>query len=72
MITTLSVSVHQENEDPIFGKYSNIISLLSEGGGMFIELEQDSETAGKARFDFSEFDEIVEAVKMLRNQSAVK
>jgi len=75
MITILSVSVHNENEDPIFGKGSNVISLVSEGGGMFIEIEQDTSSmsqAGKAQFDFLEFDKIIEAVKMLRSQPAVK
>jgi hypothetical protein len=60
--TTTSISVHLENESPIFGDSATIVKLEDEGAGMFIVLEQPE---GEVRIDPEEFDFLIESARKL-------
>jgi hypothetical protein len=65
--TTLSVSVHLENESPIFGENAVSVKLTDEAGGIFLELtnhENDSEF----RVDYEQWVELNKAVTGLMKQ----
>ena len=48
-----------------FGAQYTIVRVDDEGGGAFLVIEAE---AGEVRLDFEEFDEVVKAVKILREQ----
>lgn len=59
-MTTLCVSVHGEEENPVFGEYVTKISIDDESGGPFIRIEQDNNTDMKGvAFDSIEEMEMV-------------
>jgi len=65
--TVIALSVHEENENPIFGETVTHVKINDEAAGPFVELSQNGETleVGEVRFDFDEFDVVVAAVKQL-------
>ena len=65
-ITPTSVSVHLENESPIFGDNTTIVSLEDESGGAFIFcLRQPHGEAGTVKIDIEEFALIIQAANKL-------
>lgn len=67
--TILEISIHPEDENPIFGERSTHVKLGDDGAGSFIIIEQSTDDYGEnqIRLDFEEFYGIVEAVKLLEN-----
>lgn len=70
-ITTLMVSVHPENENPVFGERSTHLRVEDEAGGPFLIITQchDEIKPGEIRVDFEELTKIHEAAMMLREQA---
>lgn len=68
--TILSVSVHRDGSNAIFGEGVTHVSIEDEGGGGFIRLCQsdESNTSGSFRFDLDELDAIQKAAHMLLKQ----
>lgn len=68
--TILSVSVHRDTENPIFGEGATHVSIEDEAGGGFITLKQSNDSAemGLLRLDLDELDAIQAAARMLIDQ----
>lgn len=49
----------------ILSQYATRIKIQDEGGGCFLELEQEGNTI---RIDFSEWDQLINAVQYIRAQ----
>jgi hypothetical protein len=58
-------SVEIAREDELVALYTTV-SVEDEGGGPFITIRADS---GEVRLDFDEFDEVIKAVNLLREQN---
>lgn len=70
--TITQITVGMANENPIFGDCVRI-RLEDEAGGMFLVLEQDDEQGShEVRIGLDEWDNICQAVLMLKNQELVK
>lgn len=68
-MTTMSIAIHPEAENPVYGEYVTTVKLDDEAGGAFLLLEQTNHDEGamnKIRIDFEEFDLISDAVRVLR------
>lgn len=64
--TTLTVSVHREGTNPIFGEGVTHVSVEDEAAGGFIVIEQlDEQPDKKLRFDEDELGVIMEVAKKL-------
>lgn len=66
-MTITEITVHPEDESPVFGRLTTKIRIDDEGGGAFVKLVQEDD-AGKlneVRFDFNELEAIVKAIKLL-------
>lgn len=68
MITILSIAVHAKGINPHFDEGSTHISLQDEGGGNYLQFNQfpDIDVPNEVKFDFDEFDEIIRAVNLLK------
>lgn len=71
--TITQISVGQKTDNPVFGECVRV-RLEDEAGGMFLVLEQDGsdDKLNEVRIDFDEWDNICQAVLMLKNQTLVK
>jgi hypothetical protein len=70
--TITQVSVGMQTDNPIFGECVRI-KLEDECGGMFLVFEQSSDSQeNEVRISFEEWDNICQAVLMLKNQELVK
>ena len=71
--TITQISVGQETDNPVFGECVRI-RLEDECGGMFLVLEQDGsdDKINEVRIGLDEWDNICQAVLMLKNQPLVK
>lgn len=64
--TSIEVSVHRAQDNPIFGEGTTKVRVEDEGGGSFIVLTQTSEESeGKLRFDLDELECVVKVAKEL-------
>jgi hypothetical protein len=72
--TILSISVHPDNENPVFGERSTHITVDDEAGGPFLKLIQcnDQITSGEIRVDFGEMEVIYATSKILSSQFDTK
>ena len=63
----LSISVHREGDNPVFGETVTIVTLDDEAGGPFIRLEQihDSIEPGKLILDLEELELCLKAARKL-------
>lgn len=65
-------TIYKEGENPIFSEGNIRIRLADESAGMFFMLVQDTNDGeSEVRIDFSEWDEIIETVAMIRQQTGV-
>ena len=65
-------TIYKEGENPIFSEGNIRIRLADESAGMFFMLVQDTDDGeSEVRIDFSEWDEIIETVAMIRQQTGV-
>lgn len=72
MNTITQITLHQENDNPIYGESVLTISINDENTGPFLMLTSYREdTPSIIELDFDDIDKIVEAVKILRNQSSI-
>jgi hypothetical protein len=66
-LTVTEVSLHPQNESPIFGETVTRLRLADEGGGMFVSiLQYQQETRNEIRLGFDEVAELVKAVDFLK------
>ena len=74
MRTTLTVSVHQPDTNPMYGLVSTHVSIDDEGGGGYVVLQQHDDVCepGKIRLDLEELEEIVEVARALMRQAFLK
>lgn len=68
--TTLVISVHEKDDNPVFGQSATHVSLEDEGAGYYIKLTQytDNPESETIKLNFEEVDDIVEAIDMLKDQ----
>lgn len=68
--TIISVSVHNEHQNAIFGEGVTHVILEDEAAGGFIQLKQcdDNSEVGSLRLDIDELDAIHDAAHMLLKQ----
>lgn len=64
--TTVQVSVHLENESPIFGESAINVRLEDEAGGIFLELIDGEGT--KMRVDYTQWIELNKGVAAMMKQ----
>lgn len=71
--TITQISVGQKTDNPVFGECVRV-RLEDEAGGMFLVLEQDGsdDKLNEVRIGLDEWDNICQAVLMLKNQPLVK
>lgn len=71
--TITQISVGQKTDNPVFGECVRV-RLENEAGGMFLVLEQDGsdDKLNEVRIGLDEWDNICQAVLMLKNQPLVK
>jgi hypothetical protein len=69
--TITQITVGMESENPVYGECVRV-KLEDECGGMFLVLEQDGDHTHQVRIGLDEWDNICEAVMMLKNQPLVK
>jgi hypothetical protein len=62
-LTVTQLSVHPDDDNPIFGERASHVSLSDEGAGSFITISQEN---GQVRLDFEEFEYILKAVEILK------
>lgn len=75
MQTIISISLHREQENPVFGEGNIFITLADEAAGAFIEITQNTDNpadAHKIKINPEELDEVIGAAKMLLGQKWVK
>lgn len=65
--TTISISVHPSNVNPLFGEGATHVSLDDEGGGPYIVLRQceDDSKVGEIRVDYEELTQIWQVAEVL-------
>ena len=66
-LTVTEISIHKEDESPIFGDMVTHIKLDDEGGGAFIKITQENDGTNEIRLDFSEIEHIIKAFDMLKD-----
>jgi hypothetical protein len=72
-LTVTEISVHKEDESPIFGEIVTHVKLDDEGAGTFIRLIQHNDTqVNEIRLDFNEIEYILKAIDILKEQDYVK
>jgi hypothetical protein len=71
--TITQISVGQKDDSPIFG-HGIRIKLDDDCAGMFLVFEQDdtNNNANQIRISFEEWDNVILAVSVLKNQPLVK
>jgi len=71
--TTIAVSVHQDNESPIFGKGCTHIRVEDEAGGPFLNIYQPAnlEPDDGLRLDMDELEEILKVSRRLMSEHQV-
>jgi hypothetical protein len=71
--TITQISVGQKDDSPIFGQGIRI-KLDDDCAGMFLVFEQDdaNNNANQIRISFEEWDNVIQAVYVLKNQPLVK
>ena len=70
--TITQISVGMANDNPVFGDCVRV-RLEDECGGMFLVFAQDDENnVNEVRIGLDEWDNICQAVLMLKNQQLVK
>lgn len=72
--TILSIAVHPENDNPVFGEGSTHIRIEDEAGGPFIVLSQsrDDSQSGEIRLDFEEVEMITDVIYTLKTQPVIQ
>ena len=71
--TITQITVGRANENPVYGDCVRV-KLEDECGGMFLVLEQSGgdDREHEVRIAFAEWDNICQAVQVLKNQDLVK
>lgn len=73
--TTVAVSIHYSNVNPIYGDGVTTVSIQDEGGGFFFCLDQsgsEREGTGKVFLDIEELEGILQAVKEMKKSEPEK
>lgn len=56
--TIISVSVHDENDNPVFGESVTIVSIKDEAGGPFIKVKQCNDYSELGSVTFNDVEEL--------------
>lgn len=67
--TITAISVHKVGDHPYLSREATNVRLVDEGGGCYVELEQDDQSV---RLDFDEVEMIVQAISKIRAQQCVQ
>jgi hypothetical protein len=69
-LTITEISMHPEEESPIFSDQATRVRLEDGGGGKFVSITQDTD-AGTAtiRLDFKEVEWLVKAITLLNKEA---
>lgn len=72
--TILTISVHQETDNPIFGASATHITIEDQSGGPYITITQcqDNPESGTVVLEFEQFKEVVKAVNILEFQKSIR
>lgn len=66
-LTVMEISIHPDNENPVFGERAVQVRLDDEAGGPFVKIIQSTdEGIQEIRLDFDEVEHIVKAIEMLK------
>lgn len=66
-LTITEVTIHPEDQSPVFSELATKIRLEDDGVGQFISITQDTDSGvATIRLDFEEFDCLLLAVNMLK------
>jgi hypothetical protein len=72
-LTITEISIHREDQSPIFGELTTEVKLADEGGGMFVKISQDSDDGYSAvRLGFDELEYLNKAILILQKQETVQ
>lgn len=66
-LTITEITVHEEEQHPVFGEFVTRVKLEDNAAGFFIKLEQPESPHGVS-LGFDEIDSIVEAINILKKQ----
>lgn len=69
-LTIMKVALSIKDESPCFGENTIHVEIDDEAGGPFLSIRNVDQDRG-LRIDFDQFDDLIKAVAMLRNQSKV-
>jgi hypothetical protein len=66
-LTVTEVTIHKENESPVFGELVTHIKLDDEGGGEFVKIIQHNDIVrNEIRLDFNEIEHVLKAIEMIK------
>lgn len=66
LMTTMSYSIHPENESPVFGKGATTVSIDDEAAGAFIVIKQDiPHESGGIALEIDELELVLVAARKL-------
>jgi hypothetical protein len=72
-LTITEISVHSDKDSPIFGELTTKVRLDDMGAGIFISIMQDTdEGLSEVKLGFDEFEYLINAVNMLKQQEEVQ
>lgn len=67
--TITSVSIHSDEDNPVFGNSAIHIKIEDEAAGAYLVISQCSdENQGHVTVDFEQFEEMIKAVDLLKRQ----
>lgn len=67
-LTVTEITIHAENESPIFGDLATKVSVDDEGGGIYVRITQDTDDGPiSIRMGFNEVDHLVQAINILKS-----
>ena len=66
-LTVTEVTIHKEDESPVFGELVTRVKLYDEGAGEFIKIIQhNGDVCNEIRLDFGEIEYIIKAIDTLK------
>jgi len=67
-VTPITLSIHRDGDNPLFGDSAIHISCMDEGGGLFFKLEQVNPEASEPNcYEYEELIKITEVAKELES-----
>lgn len=67
-LTVTEITMHPEDQSPIYSQMATKIGIQDEGAGPFVTITQDTDDGvAMIRLDFEEVDTLVRAISMLKD-----